>query len=182
MAGQLTYNFNPAIGVVGMIASSRESNIVISAVAQGLVPVGILCSGQGTDDQIGMQPNSADPNSSNPGQVIAFPSGVYASPLPDTAFIGIPIYDSSRPPYDPTNAYQNQDPVPVLRKGEIYVRPDVVVLAFTPVFVWATPGIGDPPAGSFTGSANGGKAVLFPRGQYLSASTAAQPLVVLELW
>lgn len=178
---QLVYNFNPAVGVVGMNAEFRVSDHIISKVASGLVPVGLLCA-PGLDQLIGMQPASADPNSANPGQVISFPVSAPASPLVDSLFLGVPLYDSSRAPYDPTNAYQNQDPVPVMRKGTVWVAPDVAVVAFAPVWVWTNPGVGNPPAGTFTNSANGGRAVLFPRGQFLSSSTAAQGLVVLEIW
>ena len=59
---QTNYNFNPAPGRSGMLAESREAQVVISKLASGNVPVGILCS-PGADAEIGMQPTSADPNS-----------------------------------------------------------------------------------------------------------------------
>src|SRR5579859_5091583 len=94
---QLSYNLNPAVATAGMVAEYREGNIIISKIASGAVPVGLLC-GPGADGEIGMQPNSADPNSVNPGQVVALPDGLATDPMPDSVFVGVPIYDSSRPP------------------------------------------------------------------------------------
>lgn len=175
---QLTYNFNPAVAVAGMVAESRESNIVISKIASGAVPVGLLCA-PGTDGEIGMQPTSADPNSTNPGQVIALPNGLAADPMVDASFVGIPIYDSSRAPYDTNNAYSDKDPVPVLRKGVIWVYSETAVTQYNPAYVRIAAG-----GGFVNGSWRDGAAgnfVKFPRGQWLTSRTTAG-LAVLEVW
>lgn len=184
--GQTSYSINPTPAFPGMVAELREATVIISKLAQGNVPVGLLCA-PGTDQEVGPSPSATSINANNPGQCVAFPVGAQSSPLADTAFLGIPIYESSRPPYA-VDANGNSisvagEPVPVLRKGTIWVDPDVSVVAFTPVYVWVNPGVGNPPAGTFTNAANGGKAVLFPRGQWLSSSNSgAAGLAILEIW
>ena len=52
----------------------------------------------------------------------------------------------------------------------------------TKVYVWVNPGGGDPAAGTFTTGTQGGKACLISNGQYLTSTTSAQPLAILQLW
>ena len=120
---QTTYNFNPNVGTVGMIADMSEGTLVRSKLAQSLVPVGLLAY-PGTDSEVGPSPTSASTASANPGQVIAWPASVSDSPLLLWEMAGIPIYDSSRPPYDSSNNYSDQDPCPVLVRGAIWVKPE----------------------------------------------------------
>ncbi len=179
---QLAYNFNPAVATPGEVAEYREGNIIISKVAKNAVPVGLLCA-PGPDAEVGPSQTTADPNSANPGQVIALPSGLVTDPMPDSVWVGIPIYDSSRPPYDPTNSYSDKDPCPVMRKGVIWVQVWESVTQYGDVYVWTG---GTPPAtglGTFAGAAGAGK-VKFPRGRWLTSATVTtgSKLAVLELW
>lgn len=177
---QLTYNFNPPVGRAGLIAEMRESNVIISKLAEGLVPVGLLCS-PGTDPEIGPPPGSASAESTNPGQCIQYPgSPTFTSdPVLGSQFIGIPIYDASRPPYTSSDQYSDQDYVPVMRQGVIWIATPDTVLQFGDVYVWGNPGGGDPPAGTFASSAHGGKAYLFPKGRWMTASNSG--LAILEI-
>jgi hypothetical protein len=112
--------------------------------------------------------------------------------VPDADFVGVPLYDSSRPPFDSTNSFSDKDPVMVLRKGKVWVKPMLnpttpeVVSQYGDVYVWTNPtapGVTDPVAGTFAASAHSGKAVLLPRNfRYVSTSTSGQPLAVLEIW
>ena len=177
---QLTYNFNPSVGVEGMIAESREGDVVVSKIAQGVVQVGLLC-GPGTDSLTGPSATAASITSADPGQVINFPGSVN-SPLLPWEFVGIPIYDASRPPYDATNSYSDKDPVPVLRKGTIWVKPEA---PFTDekrlVYVRGT--VAAPPLnvlGRFAGTAGAGL-VLLPNARWMSGCSDAG-LAILEIW
>lgn len=176
---QLTYNFNPATGTAGMVAESREANVIISKVAHLLVPVGLL-GAPGPDGEIGMQPNSADPNSTNPGQIIALPAGIVPDPIPDSTWIGIPIYDSSRPPYTSLNQYADMEYVPVLRKGVIWVTSENAVTQYADVYVRVAPNGPNVTLGVFSSGVGPGK-VLFPRGRWMTTNSGAG-LAILEVW
>lgn len=120
---QLTYDLVPPVGVHGMIASYMEAEIIVPRLAQGLVPVGYLAA-PGTDSMVGPPLATVSSQSTNPGQVKALPAGLVADPISGTAWVGIPLYDSTRQPYDSTlgySAYQDQTTVPVLMRGAVYV-------------------------------------------------------------
>jgi sorbitol/mannitol transport system substrate-binding protein len=48
---QTTYLFNSALGIEGGEAQAREAQVIISKVASGLVPIGLLCA-PGTDSTV----------------------------------------------------------------------------------------------------------------------------------
>ena len=181
---QLTYNFNPAIGRSGLVAESREANVIISKIASGLVPIGILCS-PGTDAEVGMFPTTASPQSTTPGQVIQYPGNPTFTddPILDSQFVGVPIYDASRPPMTSSDQYSDQDYVPVMRKGVLWVPVFEAITQYGDVYVWNNPGGGDPQKGTFAAGAHAGKAVKFPRGRWMTSTTASQTsLAILEIW
>ena len=177
---QLTYNFNPSVGVAGMVAESRESNVIVSKVASGAVPVGLLCY-PGADSEIGMSPTTADPAGTSPGQVVAWPANVNDSPLLRWESVGIPVYDASRPPYDANNCYADKDPVPVITKGPVWVKPEG---SFSDekrlVYVRTAVNGGLTTLGGFAGSAGAGLVIL-PNAKWLSGCNA-NGLAILELW
>lgn len=178
---QTTYNFNPAVATAGMLAEIREANLVISKVASGAVPVGQLCA-PGADAEVGPSPTTADPNSANPGQVIAWPSGHTTDPVLGTDIVGVPIYDSSRPPFTTSNQYADKEPCPVLRKGVIWVQVFEAVIQFGDVYVWTG---GSPPStglGTFAATAGAGKSKL-SNGRFMTGvASASGGLVILEIW
>lgn len=175
---QLTYNMNPAAAVAGMVADMRLADI-ISKVAQGAVPVGLLCAA-GTDAQIFPPVTLPSVLSSSPGQVIPFPAAIADDPLLDSEWVGIPIYDSSRAPYDSTNAYSDTDPVGVLRRGPIWVNSETAITTqYADAYVRVTAG-GGFLRGSWRQGASAGF-VKFPRGRWVTTNAAAG-LAILEVW
>lgn len=123
MAPQTTYNLVPAVGVHGMLAASREGTVIRPFLAQGLVPVGYLCA-PGTGNFVGPPLTTVIPASTSPGQVKALPAGITDDPILNSQFLGVPIYESTHPPYDGTlgyACYDNQTTVPVLTRGPIFV-------------------------------------------------------------
>ncbi len=103
---QTSYNLVPPVGVEGLVADMQEGTIILPRMASGLVPVGKLCA---------------------PGANQLLGPPVAADPMASSAFVGIPIYDATRAPYDATlgySCYADKDHVPVLYKGPIYVVPE----------------------------------------------------------
>lgn len=125
---QTTYNLVPPVGCEGMLASDMEGTIILPKIAQSLVPVGKLCA-YGTDDLTGPPLTTVSANSTNPGQVKALPAGIVDNPILRTQYIGVPIYDATREPYDSTlgySCYGDKQTVPVLVRGPMYVTPENV--------------------------------------------------------
>jgi hypothetical protein len=178
---QLTYNWNPPIGRVGMVAEMRESNVIVSKVATAATTVGLLCS-PSTIAEIGMLPAATSTAAVSPGSCKPFAE---VETLDDTTFIGVALFDASRPPNGSLDSYAVGESVPVLRKGVVWVNvPDATVTAFTTTpFVWADPD-GDTtyPLGTFLAGSNSGKGLAFTRGQYLTSSASGGGLVILEIW
>ena len=177
---QLTYNFNPSAGIEGMIAEAREGNVVLSKVAEGAVTVGLLCY-PGTSSLTGPGLTSASLTAADPGQVKDYPAGVGDNPLLPWEFVGVPVYDASRPPYSASNQYADKDPVPVLRKGPVWVKPEAT---FTDEkrLVYVRTAVAGPLTvlGKFAGSAGAGLAVV-PNARWMSGCTE-DGLAILELW
>lgn len=125
---QLTYNLVPGVGVEGMIAMEIEGTIIVPRLAQGLVPVGKLCT-YGTDAMTGPPLATVSSNSTNPGQIKSMPSGVGSDPLLRSQYLGVPIYDATRAPYDVTlgySCYSDKETVPTLLRGGVYTTPESV--------------------------------------------------------
>ena len=177
---QLNYNLNPGAGYPGMVAEGREANVIISKLAHLAVPVGLLCA-PGPDDEVGPALNAASAQSTNPGQVIALPTGLVANPMVDSSWTGVPIYDSSRPPYDSTNSYSDHDYVPVLIKGVIWVAVDSgTPVSQGPVYVRTAASGGLTTLGKFA-AAPGTGLVAFPRGTWMTGLVQGN-LAILQIW
>lgn len=179
---QTTYNFNPAIARHGMVAEEREGNIIQSKLCQTAVGVGRLVA-NGTNGQRGMSTTTADPLSTTPGSVVPFVEAE-TDPIADTQFVGVPIYDSSRAPYNSSNQYVQYESVPVMRKGVIWILvPDAAVTEYGDVYVYADPdGATTYEIGTFLAGANAGTGIKFTRGRWLTSTSGANGLAVLEIW
>lgn len=174
---QTSYNFNPAAAVAGMVADESEGIRVLSKVASGAVPVGLACM-PATDPMAIPSLTSATALAANPGQVKAWGTAT-DDPVLLSNFVGVPIYDSSRPPYDANNAYSDKDPVPVLRKGLIWVPVEAAVTQYADVYLRTAVNGGLTVIGGFAGAAGTGLSKL-PNARWLS-TTAGAGLAVLEL-
>lgn len=168
---QTTYNLVPEVGVEGQIASMMEGTIIVPRLAQGLVPVGKLCA-PGTDSMTGPPLTTVSQNSGNPGQVKALPAGLTDNPMLNSQYVGVPIYDATREPYDSSlgyACYAATAPVPVMLRGPIYVIPENVasVTQGGPVYVRVTASGAYTVLGSFSPIAGTGL-VLFPNGRFIS--------------
>ena len=175
---QLTYNLNPAKGTAGMVSEYRTDNQIISKVAEGLVPVGLLAD-WGTQGEVGPPLNTVSQDSANPGQVKRFPLAVANDPLLDSDWMGIPVYDSSRPPYTALNEYSDKDYVPVLRRGSIWVLTENSSAEGDDVYVRVAVAGPLTVIGGFSSGAGPGKA-LFPKGRWRSSTNTAG-LAILEV-
>lgn len=137
---QLAYNWNPAAGRAGLVADMSAAKIV-SRVAEGLVPVGKLAS-VGTRGA-SQPPVAANPAyAAHPGQVIKLTVGL-ADPILPSTYLGIPIYDATRAPYTALDEYSEDDPVPVLVAGPIWVTSENAVNEDADVYVRTTAAGGD---------------------------------------
>lgn len=168
---QTTYNLVPAVGVEGQIASDMEGTIIVPRLAQGLVPVGKLCA-NGTDSMTGPPLTTLSSNSTNAGQVKALPAGIVDNPILTSQYLGVPIYDATREPYDATlgySCYADKQTVPVMLRGPIYVKPENVssVVQGGLVYVRTAASGGFTVLGSFSPIAGTGL-VAFPNGRWLS--------------
>lgn len=175
---QLNYDLNPPNGRAGSIAEMRESNVVISKLAEGLVQVGLLVA-PGTSPEVGMSPTTANPKSTTPGTVRALPVGIVDDPILDSEFLGVSLVDSSRPPYTSLDEYADKDYVPVMRKGVVWVFCETAATQYADVFVRVTAG-----GGFNRGSFRVGAAANFvklARGRW-QTSTTASGLAILEIW
>jgi len=181
---QTSYLFNTVPAVEGADAQDREAQVIISKLAEGLVPIGKLCA-PGTHSMVGPSTTGTTAQSTTPGQVIALPGGLVADPMADWVWTGIPLYETSRQAYDATLGFasaSNLDPISVLIKGVIWVRPEGGVLASEslPVYIRIAAG-GGFVRGVFSGAAAANR-VLFPRGRWRSAVNASSSLAILEIW
>src|SRR6266850_2844897 len=152
---QTAYNFNPPIARAGLVAEMREGNVIISKLASGTVEVGKLVA-PGTHGQVGPSATTADPQSATPGQVKTLVEAE-TDPIDPSQWIGVSLYDASRPPYTSSNEFSDKDPVMILRKGVVWVTvPDAAVTQFGDVFVWIDPdGSTTYTLGTFLAGANG---------------------------
>ncbi len=120
---QLTYNIAPPVGVEGMIASYMEGTVIQGFLAEGLVPVGLLCA-PGTTAPSGPPLTTVSQQSTNPGQIKALPAGIVDNPMLNSQWLGIPIYDATRQPYDGSlgySCYDDETTVPTVVKGPVMV-------------------------------------------------------------
>lgn len=179
---QTAYNFTPSASVEGMLADAREACVIISKLAQGLVPVGKLCA-PGTHSLTGPSQSAPDAQNTSPGQVIALPAGIVADPISKWLFTGIPWFDSSREPYDITlgfAAYGDTQGCSVIVKGPVWVKPEAT---FTTekfgVWVRVAPAGGLTTLGVFSNVAGAGL-VAISQCRWLSACNA-NGLAILEI-
>lgn len=170
MSGQLTYNLVPPVGVEGQIASMMEGTIIRGFLAEGLVPVGKLCA-PGTHSLVGPPLASVSAQSTTGGQIKALPAGLVADPMVGSAWLGIPIYDATRQPYDATlgySCYDDETTVPTMVRGPIYVTPEAgAINQQGDVYVRTAVNGGLNVLGRFAPAAGAGL-VLFPKGRFIS--------------
>lgn len=175
---QLTYNFNPAAARAGMVVNMEDAEIIESAVAEGLVPVAKLAQ-RGTRSMSVPSADSATAYAASPGQIKALAAGISDDPILDSEWLGIPIYDSSRPPYTSLDEYSDKDPVPYLRKGWLWVNSETAVTDMADVYVRVTASGGDVRGQFRAGAAT--NFVKFGRGRWRMTTTATG-LAILEVW
>jgi hypothetical protein len=175
---QLNYNLFPAVGRAGMVAESRADNMILSKLADGLVPLGLLAA-PGANAEVGTSPTAYSTTHAHPGEVKALPAGIVDDPILDSQWIGVPVYDSSRPPMTSLDEYSDKDYVPVMRKGVLWVLTEGAVTQYGDVYVRTAPSGPNVTLGKFSFGAGAGKA-LFPKGRWLTSLTGAG-LAVLEL-
>lgn len=168
---QLSYSINPPPFIVGQVSDSREGCVIVSGLAQGLVSIGLLCA-NGTIGASGPQPTLADPNSTTPRTVIPLPSGTFLDdPMLDSSFVGVAIYDASRPPMTALNQYSVGDQVGIILKGPVAVVSETATTQGADVYVRVTTS-GLALAGQFRMGAAAGF-VKFSRGRWDFTTTGA---------
>jgi hypothetical protein len=167
---QLTYNIAPPAGVEGMIASYMEGTIIQPFLAEGLVPVGLLCA-PGTDSMTGPPLTTVSQNSTNPGQIKALPAGLVADPMVNASWLGVPVYDATRQPYDATlgyACYQDETTVPTVVRGPVFVSPEAGAIANRgPVYVRTATSGANTVLGKFAPAAGAGL-VLLPNCRFIT--------------
>lgn len=164
---QLTYNWNPAVAYEGMLADAREGQVKITRLAEGLVPVGKLCA-PGTGQLTGPPLTGLSATSTSPGGVKAMTAG--SNPILGSEWVGVPLYDSTRPPYDSSlgySCYENLKDVPLLERGALYVKPEGAVIQSTDVYVRVAVAGPLNVLGSFASGPGAGLA-LFSSGRWIS--------------
>jgi len=176
---QTTYNVNPAPAVAGMVVDSREGTVIISKLASGAVPVGLAVA-PATDPLTIPSLTGVATSPANPGQVKAWPASVTTDPVALSTFMGIPIYDSSRPPHDSSNSYSDKDYVPVLRKGVVWVNAEGAVTQFNDVYIRTATSGGFTTLGTFADGAGTGLCKL-PNARFLTSVGSGGGLVQVEL-
>lgn len=167
---QLTYNIVPPVAAnEGQIASMMEGTIIVPFLAEGVVPVGLLAA-PGTRSMSGPPLTTLSQYSTSPGQVKALPAGLVTDPMADTSWVGIPIYDATREPYDTTlgySSYADKSTVPVLRRGPVWVKPEGSVSPGVAVYVRTAASGGNTILGKFAGAAGTGL-VAFSKARWLT--------------
>ena len=187
MAQQTSYNNNPAAALAGMV-THIEGEIIWTKIAGAACGIGLLCSPGTASLSVPGQSVSLAANG-EPGTVIPYPTGQTASPTTDAYFIGIPIFDPAFMGVDQIGTatsgtfsygtYLINQPVPLLRKGVIWVYADAAVSQYTPVYVYTTAETNQP-LGTFGAGSGTGKSI-FNRGQWIM-STSAAGLCQMEVW
>ena len=180
---QTSYSLVPPVGVEGLLADMQEGVVVIPRMAAGLVPVGKLCA-PGTNQLLGPPLASVSPTSTTSGQIKALPVGLTTDPMLTASFVGIPIYDASRAPYDATSGYacySDKDYCDVLYKGTIYVLPEAGSAPTDQgdVYVRVAAGGGGSVLGAFSSAAGAGK-VLLSQAKWISGFMQSN-LAILRL-
>ena len=181
---QTTYNLNPSVGTEGMIAQYMEATIIAPRLAQGLVPVGKLVT-HGTDALTGPPLTTVSSNSTNPGQVKAMPSGTGSDPLTRLQYLGVPLYDATRAPYDTSlgyACYEDKVTVPVMLRGPIFVSPENVssVAPGGPVYVRISPSGGNTVIGKFSAIAGTGLVLLSAASWYSGPMQGSLAILYLD--
>lgn len=187
MAQQTSYTNNPAAAFAGMIRWT-EGTRVITKLAEGAVPIGMLCT-PGAQSESVPAPLVSTPGSGQAGTIKAMQAGLVADPMVDASFIGIPYFDSALMQGQQISSaaqgtfsygtYLDKQPVPVLRKGEIWVYAAEAPTQYGDVYVYSTVQTNNP-RGQFGFGAGTGK-VLFPRGRWLM-TLSAPGLALMEVW
>lgn len=188
MAQQTSYPNNPPAAINGLVAGLSTNTVIFSKVSVGTVPIGCLAI-PGAQSMSVPAPLVSTSASGDSGTVAPFGAGIVDNPLLDSEFIGIPIYDAGLMQTSQMTAvgsganaftaYLTQMPVPVLRKGKIWVLTEGAVSNYGNVFVRVVAD-GIHQLGQFSGSAGAGFAT-FSHGRWLM-SLATQGLALMEVW
>lgn len=187
MAQQLSYTNNPPAAINGMEARSGYRNLIDSKVAQGTVPIGCLAT-LGTTSMSVPAPLISTGSSGSSGTIQGL-QAVADNPILETEFYGVPIYDAAvmqstmvttvGTAPNAFTAYLNQMPVPVMRKGWVWVLTEGAVSQLGNVFV-RTGADGIHQLGQFSGAGGAGLSQ-WNRGRWLM-TLSAQGLALLEIW
>jgi hypothetical protein len=189
MAQQTAYNNNPAAALAGLVRWT-EGTRVISKVAEGSVPIGLL-GGVGAQSESTPAATVSTAASGQAGTIKALPASLSGDPILESDFIGIPILDTARGAGSSDqigsgntgtffySQYNDKIDVPVLRKGEIWVFAQEAPTQYGDVYVYTTAQT-NIPRGAFGFGAGTGK-VKFGRGRWLMTLSAAG-LALMEVW
>lgn len=166
---QTTYNANPAKAIEGMLVDTALANFVVSkfvAVADAPIKAGRMLA---RSTSVAGQ---ADVNVKLPA----------AGADVTTHIQGISLYDASKGPgaYGAPlyNGQTMPSAIPCLRRGRVWVLPEVDVVIDDPVFARITVNGGLDQLGAFRNDADGGNATAVPTGKFVTSGTAGTPVQV----
>jgi hypothetical protein len=110
---QVTYNNRPPVAFAGQLGDSGPWDIR-SCLAEAVMDAGLGVV-------YGTQPSGADPGT----PVVDLPANTGEV----AKFMGVALYQSQREPTGTANRYAAKDPVPVLKRGRIWVQVDATAAA-----------------------------------------------------
>lgn len=158
---QTTYSYNRVAGVEGAVAQGYPSAIVTGWVDEtdGIKP-GRFVRGTGTDGDVEL-PDAT-------GEVTAVGS-----------LRGVSVLDFGREAL-PNGVYADNEPLPILRKGRVFMVAEDAVTADTPVFVRFSVS-GSEELGRVRSDADGTDAVAAPGCSFVTSTTGNDELCVVEV-
>lgn len=161
---QTTYEIDMTVGIEGAIADPTFRKDTVSRVALASLPCGKLVVRDGTASLEGKGVKLPDADFTGSGDVE-----------------GVLMWDPAREKDAATgNNYRAGDPLPVLRSGRIYVKPEDAVARDAQAFARFAAGTGSQ-LGAFRSDADTATAAPVPSARFMQATTAGDQITVLEL-
>ena len=160
---QLSYQIDMTVGIEGALADPDMDKYTVSRVALASLPCGKLVVADATASLNGKGVKLPDADFTGSGDVE-----------------GVLMWDPARAPQANGNNFAAGDALPVLRKGRIYVKPEDAVARNAQAFARFSAGTGSQ-LGAFRSDDDTATAAPVPSARYLSATTAADEITVLEI-
>jgi len=133
------------------------------------------------DQTGGIRPGRACLRTANGSFAAALPSG--AGSL-TTNVLGVSLHSQKaliNPSSSDNEVYEDDDQIPLLRHGRVWVKSEEAVTPASPVFVRVASGGGGTQIGAFRASADTATAVAWTAAKFLTTTTVANDFVLLEV-